>query len=172
MLLGINRKRIYMPLIETLTIELGSSIAKSILKRWLKDDMAADASSSIIDVLRSWTTDRTVQQRANRQLEEIGEKVGENLLPIFEIDGANLDDASRTAVALAVADTLNTLSSNILVQHNLEPSELTKYLLEHPIGIEGFNDTEKSLYRSIISESCQYIVDIASQLPTFTEKTF
>src|SRR5260370_37435696 len=116
-----------MALIETLTIELGSSIAKSILKLWLKDsDIASDASSSLIDVLKSWTTDRTAQRRGQRQFEEIGEQVGENLLPIFEKDGANLDEESRTAVALAVAETLNTVSSAILAQHNYAPAALPK----------------------------------------------
>ena len=162
-----------MALIETLTIELGSSIAKSILKLWLKDsDIASDASSSLIDVLKSWTTDRTAQRRGQRQFEEIGEQVGENLLPIFEKDGANLDEGSRTAVALAVAETLNTVSSAILAQHNLAPAELAKYLLDHPIGTQYFNDTEKSLYQRIISESCEYIINIASRLPAFTERTF
>jgi hypothetical protein len=162
-----------MALIETLTIELGSSIAKSILKIWLKDSsIASDASSSIIDVLKSWTTDRTAQRQAQRQFDEIGEKIGESLLPIFEADNANLDEGSRTAIALAVAETLNLTSSTVLAQNDLAPTELAKHLLQNAIGIQHFSDTERSLFQRIISESCEYIVDIASQLPTFTEQTF
>ncbi len=162
-----------MALLETLMIEVGTSIAKSILKVWLKDsDMALDASASIMDALKSWTTDRIAQRRAEQQLLAIGEKVGESLLPIFETDGAHLDEGSRTAIALAVAETLNTVSSSILAQHDLAPSELAKYLLANSSGTQHFSDTEKSLYQRIIFESCEYIVDIASQLPAFTERSF
>src|SRR5947207_3248419 len=140
-----------MVLIETLTIELGSSIAKSILKAWLKDyAIASDASATIIDVLKAWTSDRTAQRRVQRQLEEIGERVGESLLPIFETDGAKLAESDRIAVALAVAETLDLTSSSLLARYNLEPTELTIYLLEHSIGTEHFNDIEKSLYQRII----------------------
>src|SRR6266702_2082024 len=162
-----------MPLIETLTIEVGSAVAKSIFKAWLKEyDLASDASASIVDVLKSWTTDNITRRRAQRQLEEIGDKVGESLLPIFEKEGASLDEASRTAIAFAVAETLNTASSEVLAQHDLDPSKLASYLLAHPVAAQYFNETEQLLYQSIISRSCHYIVAIASGLPTFTEHTF
>src|SRR5947209_13889231 len=132
-----------MPLLEALTIDVGASIAKSILKIWLKSDIATDASASIVDVLKSRTTDRLAQQRARQQFEKIGEKVGESLLPLFEIDGARLDDGSRTAVAMAVAETLNTATSDVLAHHNLEPANLAKHLLNaHPGKSYNFSDTE------------------------------
>jgi tetratricopeptide (TPR) repeat protein len=162
-----------MPLIETLSFELGSSIAKAILKSWLKNsDLAVDASSSLVDVVKSWAVDKTAQRKAQRQFEEIGEKVGESLLPIFEKDGAQLDEGSRTAVALAVAETLNSASSTVLAQTNLSPTELTAFLLQHPFGTAHFNETELFLYQRIITTSCECIVDIASRLPAFTERTF
>src|SRR5436305_1207191 len=116
-----------MALVETLMIEVGSSIAKSILKVWLKDsDLLSDASGSIVDVFSSLTKDRIAQRRAKEQFEKIGEQVGENLLPLFLTEGANLDEPTRTAIALAVAETLNTASSAVLAQHNLAASELAK----------------------------------------------
>src|SRR6266567_2773180 len=161
-----------MPLLEALMFDVGTSVTKSILKIWLKGDIASDASSSVVDALKSWTTDRITRHQAQKQLEEIGEKVGESLLPIFERDGASLDDGSRTAIALAVAETLNTLSGKILAQNNLDPSELAQYLWKHPISVQHFNDTEVALFQRIISESCERITDIASQFPTVTEHTF
>ena len=168
------RKETDMPFIEALTLELGSSIAKSILKLWLKDHpVTSDASASILDVLKSYTSDKIAQKRAQRQFEIIGEKVGESLIPLFEIDGASLDDGSRTAIVLAAVETLSATTSVILAQQNLEPSNLAKYLLNvHPAEMYHFSETEKLLYERIVSESCQHIVDIASQLPTFTENTF
>ena len=47
-----------MPLAEIITIEVGSAIAKSILKLWLKDSaLGEDISSSLIDLLKSRTSD-------------------------------------------------------------------------------------------------------------------
>ncbi len=162
-----------MPLLETLMIDIGGSIAKALLKRWLSNNtLASDAASSASDVLKGCLTDRLAQRRAQRQFETIGEKVGESLLPLFEMDGAVLDEGSRTAIALAAADTLNTATSALLARHDLEPVEIARQLLaDHPARSYHFSDTEGRLYEQIVSESCQYIVDIASQLPRFTERT-
>jgi ketopantoate reductase len=97
-----------MPLIEALTLQVGPAIAKAILKVWLKDrKFASDIASSLMDLLKSKTADVIAQRRASRHFEEIGEKVAESLLPVFEMEGAHLDESSCTAVALAVAETLN-----------------------------------------------------------------
>jgi hypothetical protein len=165
-----------MPIFEVLTIEVGAAIAKSILKLWLKDsEPAADISSSIIDVLKSRTSDMLAQRRGQRQFEKIGEMVGESLLPLFESEGARIDEGSQIAVAYEVATAFNIskLNSALLAEQNLEPTKLAKHVLAgHSIAGQPFSETEKAFYRRIIEESCSYVVDIASQLPVFTERTF
>src|SRR5712691_7186394 len=121
-----------MPLLEAVTVEVGTAIAKSILKLWLKDSaLGVDISLSLIDLFKSRTSDTLAQRRGQRQFETIGEKVGESLLPLFEIESARLGEGDRTAVALAVAEAFNKskLSSELLVQRNLEPTELAKHVL-------------------------------------------
>jgi hypothetical protein len=125
-------EKMYMPLAEIITIEIGSSITKSILKFWLKDwKLGEDICSSLIDLLKSRTSDALAQRRGQRQFDTIGEKVGKSILPLFEIEGARLDEGSRTAVALAVAEAFNKLklSSELLAKHNLEPTKLAKHIL-------------------------------------------
>ena len=162
-----------MPLLEALTIDVGTSIAKAILKRWLGgNDLISDAADSALDILKAHTSDRIAQQRAKRQFESIGEKVGESLLPVFEMEGAKLDEGTRTAIAQAAADTLNTATSEVLARRNLQPIEVAHYLLnKHPSASYHFSDAEGRLYERIVTEACTYIVDIASQLPQFTERT-
>ena len=47
-----------MALIETVTIEVGAAIAKSILSLWLKDStLGENISLSIVDLLKSRTSD-------------------------------------------------------------------------------------------------------------------
>ena len=160
-------------LLTDLSIEIGPAIAKSILKLWFKDfNIAVDVASSVLDMLKSKTIDRVAQKRGQRQFEAIGEKVAESLLPIFEAH-SDLSKGRYTAVALTVADTLNTIPGEAIAHLNLDPSHLAKYLLnKHPATNYHFNETETLVYQRIISESCAYIVDIASQLPTFHKDTF
>lgn len=121
-----------MPLTEIVVIEVGSAIAKSLLQLWMKDiPIASSASSSILDMLKSYSTDKIAQWKGQHQFEAIGVKIGESLLPVFEIEGARLDESSRIAVALAVADTFKKaqISSKLLVKRNLEPTRLKEYVL-------------------------------------------
>src|SRR5438270_3551584 len=165
-----------MPLAEVVILKVGSAIAKSIFQLWLKDmPVVSSAASSILDMLELRTSDKIAQQKARRQFEAIGEKVGENLLPLFEAERTQLDEGSRTAVALAVEETFQraSISSRLLAKNNLEPQRLAAYVLTtHPTAVDSFNETEIALYHRIIKEACEYIVDIASQLPQYSERNF
>src|SRR6266568_2999389 len=132
-------------------VDVGGSIAKALLKRWLSNNtLVSDAASSTVDVLKGRLSDRLAQQRARQQFETIGEKVGESLWPLFEMDGAALDEGSRTAIALAVADTLNTATSALLVRNDLEPVEIAHQLLiDHPARSYHFSEIEGHLYEQI-----------------------
>lgn len=95
-----------MSLTETVILKLGSAVAKSIFLFWVKDiPVISGVSSSIVDIIESQISDKIAQQKARRQFEAIGEKIGESLLSVFELEGAHIDEGSRTAVALAVAET-------------------------------------------------------------------
>src|SRR5260370_22482461 len=107
----------HMPLLEVLAIDVGASIAKAILKRWLGDaGPITDAASSIVDVLKTRTADRLAQRRAERQFDAIGEKGGESLLPLFEVKGAILAENQRMAVARAVSGTLNRSTNDVIAE--------------------------------------------------------
>jgi len=159
-----------------MVIEVGSAIAKSILKLWLKDStIAQDVTSSLVDLIKSRTSDVIAQQRGRRQFEEIGEKVAESLIPIFEVEGARFDEGTRTAVAYSVAETFNTskITSELLVESNLDPTRLEKHIIvTHPTAAGLLGEAATAFYLRIIRESCTYIVDIASHLPSFTERSF
>ncbi len=165
-----------MTLLEILSLQLGPAIAKAILKFWLKDkELAIDTASGIVDLIKSRTSDLIAQQKARRQFEEIGERVAESLLPIFEMEGANLDEGGRSAVAYALSSTLDKaqIDAQLIVERNLDPTTLADYLLGVSLhSTEHFSQDELALFRRIIADVSTYIVDIASQLPSFTEQTF
>jgi hypothetical protein len=165
-----------MALLETLTLQVGPAIAKAILKKWLKDSPIAEGTaSSLVDIFKTKTADVIAQQRGRRQFEAIGERVAESLLPVFAIEGANLDEGSRNAVALAVAQVLDKshIDPALLAEKDLEPTRLAQDLMASaPSATRDFSAAETALYQRILSECSQCIVDIASQLPNFNERTF
>ena len=164
-----------MAIIEVLTVELGSSIAKAILKMWLKDySLASDIASDLVGLIKAKTNDVVAQQRAKRQFEAIGEKVAENLLPLFEAENLNFDEGAQSAVAQGISNILNTskIDAKLLAEENLEPERLLSYLRDlHPNRTKNFSKEETEFFERILSEVCQNILDIASDLPSFTERT-
>jgi hypothetical protein len=165
-----------MPLTTTLALSVGPAISNAILKMWLKDStLLQDVSSSIVDLVKKKTEDAFAQQRAKRQFEEMGEKIAANLLPLFEAEDGIADGGGRIAVANSVADTLREvpITAELVAEKNLDPTHLAKYFLgARPAATSGFSGTETALYERIIKETCRWIVDVATQLPAFTEKTF
>jgi hypothetical protein len=165
-----------MALLETLTISLGASVAKAILKIWIRDSTAgSEIASGIIDVIKLKTTDLFAHRNGQRQFDQIAEKVAETLLPIFDLEGAKLDAAGKRAVSLAVGESFDhtALTAEMLARRDLDPVAIAKFVKENnPDAMRDFGIDERSLYDRIISESSQCIVDIASQLPSFSEKTF
>lgn len=165
-----------MTLLEAVAMVLGPSIAKAILKKWLNDSsIASDVTSSLIDLIKSRTSDYLTQTRMARQFEAIGERVAETLLVLFEAEGVNISENGRTAVAIAVANTLDKsgIDTELLAEKNLEPRLLAAFLTKsNPHATRDFSEPERALYERGIQEASQYIVDIAAQLPQFNERTF
>ena len=164
-----------MSIVEALTVELGGSIAKAILKFWLKDySIAADITSDLIGLIKGKTKDVLAQNRAKRQLETIGERVAETLLPIFEAERTLLDEGSQIAIVLRISEILNNskIDTRLLAENDLEPINLLKYLRElNPQRTKNFSQNETIFFERILSDVCQNIIDIASELPGFTEQT-
>jgi Leucine-rich repeat (LRR) protein len=165
-----------MPLLETLTISLGSAVAKAILKIWTRDSsVGSEIGSEIIDLIKSKTPDLFAHRNGLRQFDQIAEKVAETLLPIFESEGAKLDASGKRAVSIAVAESFNhtVLTAEIMARRSLDPVAITQFVKDrNPDAVRDFSADERALYDRIISESSQCVVDIASQLPSFSEKTF
>lgn len=164
-----------MGLIEILTLEVGATVAKAILKVWLKpNESLNNLGDSFVDIIKSKIPDLMAQRNGLRQFEAIGDKVAESLLPVFQNE-KGLSENGRSAVALAVADTLKkaNVAPALLAECNLEPIKLSNYLLTSNANVEkDFSEVERSLYRRSLAETSRLIIDIASQLPTFTERTF
>lgn len=164
-----------MAILETVLLTLGPALAKAILKVWLKDStVASEVSESVVDLLKSKTQDVIAQQRAKRQFESIGEKVAENIFQTFKNEGTDIPSERAEKIVRLAAKTLNTASitPSLLAKKNIDPLLLKKHLLTiSATESNSLSKEELTVYERILSESAQYIVDIASSLPSFSEQT-
>jgi len=164
-----------MALSTTLALSVGPAIAKSILKIWLKDaDLLQNVSESLIDLVGQKTKDVFTRKKAERQFQDIGDRVAQGLEPLFDSE-ASIPENGKAAVAIAVATTLEktTIDARFLIDRKLDPVELARHLI---VGSKSFtvglSSSEVALFERIIGESSRYIVDMASQLPAFSETSF
>jgi predicted NACHT family NTPase len=96
-------------------------------------------------------------------------------LPLFEADQVTFSEARKEELVAALTATLNKshLTPEILTERNLEPTALAKHLLTfQPETTRDFSEPEREFFHRAISETSRSIVDIATRLPSFNERTF
>jgi len=164
----------HMAILETLTFNLAPIVAKSILALWFRsEDFAVDASSDLIDLVRSASGNIRAQQRLRRQFEEIGERVADSFVRFLEVEAHDLPEHSQNSIVLTVVETLKNvpIDSRLLAEVNLDATKLFQNLERmHPCATNLLNDSERDLYHRMLRVSCDYIVNIASGLPHFSER--
>ncbi len=164
---------------ETLFFRISPAISKTILAIWLKDpslspNLIADAISDIINVFRNKTEDFFAQKQGAYEFAQIGDKVVQSLLPIFEAESSYLTEDNIFVATLAISNTLNSagINAQLLAENDLSPALLyNHFITSDPKAITELNELETRLYLRALSECSQAIVDIASQLPIYSERT-
>ncbi|NOK01104.1 MULTISPECIES: NACHT domain-containing protein [Myxococcus] len=154
--------------------QIGTTIAKSIITRWLRHESSANNPQSLLDTFKHYIPETLAQKRAQLQLEKISITIAEQVSQTLTHDGCELPENSILSAAHAVSDTLEAayITPKLLAQTNLDPASLVRKCNEvSPFSTKGLSPTELELYKSILSFSAQFICDTASRLPGFTEQT-
>ena len=164
-----------MALIETISITLGTSIIKSILGVWLKDNpVAVDASKSILDILKTKTENHFAIKKGVREFEEISDKVSITLIPLYE-SYSQIKEKTRELIAVQASDAIRTANINfdLLVEFNYNPEKLYKHILKQSTKIQrDLSGDELSLFNRTLDLASQYIIDINAKLPDFNKRSF
>ncbi len=165
-----------MPLAEILITTAAPAIAKTVLKLWAGDSKGIEESGdATIDILSKIAPDLRTRNEADRQLAAIGERAAESLRFIFETEGKTLFVEDQEVVANLVAETLDRskITAEILAEKNIDPVRLAAHLLsEAQAESAKLPPPRAELFRRVIEEASQSIVDIAHSLPNFNERTF
>lgn len=170
-----------MPLIEALILGIGNGVARGVVKLWLRDaKILEETSLSVLDMIRTKTTDVLAQRASEHQFQLIAEHVAGAVGEVFDRDGVGLDESAKVSVAKAVEQILEDtpLSSLVLPEVDLSPQRLAELYLASASSKgsadprRSFSEAETGLFERALSEAAQYIVDIAAQMPSVNQATF
>jgi NACHT domain/Leucine Rich repeats (2 copies) len=160
-----------MDLLTTLALSIGPVLADSILREWLKGmGPLPELAVGLVGVTKERLA-RTLSSRAeSRVVQEIGKRTVGQLRPLFEHEARDLDESSRTVLALELAATLADaeITADLLVSFNLDPRRLTRHLAKlRPTVTANLSASESALYDRMLAEVSVKIVNIAADLSGF-----
>jgi hypothetical protein len=169
----LSAEGVSMGLIEILTIRIGSSVAKSVLRLWLKDvSIASDAAIGVADILEKQVPSFMERRRAQRQFEGMAEEIATRLAPLVNAEFTSLPQNEIEAAIIAVGDALSSsrISVELLTASDLDPTKLERHIRETNPQIPnraGLSADATHLFDRLLTEACNYSVEIAATLPTF-----
>jgi hypothetical protein len=157
-------------LADLLVLNLGARFTKLLVESWFGKGAGTTIVGDVVDVFKGRIQSTADQKKAKRELEELGDRMARELLPLFE-DAERLGHVNVEAVALALDSALAGLkSSRPLVQKDLEPGAILGELKQtRPLPSAQFSQAETDLYERALERSVRQLVEIASRLPQFEE---
>ena len=158
-----------MSILSLVTYAIGPSIAKAILKLWLKDQgILPDVLPDLLDLLKSTAEGSRDARNAAKRIEALGIQIVEQMQPVF--DDARLDAEGRAVAARELATTLAEarIRPRLLAQCNFDPELLVRNLEAiRPDAVKLLSASESALYNRLLGEAASAITDIASDMRGF-----
>lgn len=163
-----------MALGEYLTISIGLSAVRAVVKSWVGDtEIAVATADDVSELLKTAGLDFFERRRLARELDEVTERVADRLEPFFAAEQfGGLSTSDKMAAAGAVSSTVNRGFTDpaIVIAENLDPEALMgRLLLADPDRPQQdlLSELSTRLYRIALSETCAYIVAMTERLPNF-----
>lgn len=162
-----------MPLLETLTIELGGALLKSILKLGLHDSFIEGPAGAAVDAGKGQIKDFQIRRQLDRVNNRIQDEVAEHLAGVIASEFASLPEAERDLAALAVARVFGELElPAALVQADLDAPKLEELARAH-IGrhFDDLADETRGLASFMLQESAAVAISLAKVFPDLSIAT-
>jgi hypothetical protein len=158
--------------LDILVLHVGMAVARSACQLWLKDDTVSEASGSVADMLERHGSGMLERRRLTRQFDQFAETVADKLHPMCGHEFRGLPEHERKAAIGAVADAFDAarLSYPKLFEQDLDPQRVERTIrLAAPRRAEraGLSMDGTALYDRVLREACEYVVEIATNLPAF-----
>ncbi len=159
-----------MTLLDLLILNLGARFSKLLIESWLGKGTGTTIAGDVVDLLKGRFQSTAERKKAEREFEELGDRMARELLPLFE-STERQGHVNAEAVVLALESTLSGLTrSAYLIQKDLDPGAiLTEMRKTRPLPAAQFSQAETDLYERALERSVRQLVEIASRLPQFEE---
>ncbi|MDT0269040.1 NACHT domain-containing protein [Streptomyces sp. DSM 44915] len=158
---------------EAAALRLGGTVATAAGRWWLGGKRREqERQLPMEELIRLRVPGMRLQREVRQQFEQITNAVFDRLEPFLRHAFSRLEDGGRQAVLDAVADTFARadLSDEALLDHNVQPAELTRAITGSVRGPVGLNEAETRLYEILFAECVEYYVRIVRSLPAFQER--
>jgi NACHT domain len=165
-----------MPLIETLTTSVGLSIAKALLRLWLRDDaLALDLGLTLTDLADRGGKTFKERRALKRGFERVAEEVAEKLEAYLESEFSGVQENEIEAAIFAAQGTIDSAKLDLsqILSADLEPLRLEAILRQEDPDAAShslLSDDGTAVYDFTLREASNYIVEVASTLPNFEVK--
>ncbi|HWM92506.1 MAG TPA: leucine-rich repeat domain-containing protein [Thermoanaerobaculia bacterium] len=155
---------------DLLILKLGARLTKLLIESWLGKGAGTTIAGDVVDLLKGRFQSTADRKKAEREFEELGDRMARELLPLFQ-DAEKRGHLNPEAVVLALESNLAGLSSSaFLIQKDLEPGVILAELRKaRPLPPAQFSQAETDLYERALERSARHLVEVASRLPKFEE---
>ncbi|RYF60720.1 MAG: NACHT domain-containing protein [Comamonadaceae bacterium] len=158
---------------EEALFKIGSWVAVSVAKRWVKDHTGQEATSDTLLRLinENWATERE-RRRAQRQFDRIAEQVVESLTPFLESEFSDREPLDVEAAVYVAGDFLQHASLDLddFLAADLDGDKIVSDLSSE-VAAAGdtalLSPSGRQVLRAIVAETVTYLVEISSTLPEF-----
>ncbi len=155
---------------DLLILKLGARLTKLLIESWLGKGAGTTIAVVVVDLLTGRFQSTADRRKAEREFEELGDRMARELLPLFE-SAEKQGHVNAEAVVLALESNLAGLTRSVyLIQKDLDPGTILTDLRTTPsLPPAQFSQAETDLYERALEHSVRHLVEVAARLPQFEE---
>lgn len=158
---------------EPIVYSLGLAVAKIVAKAWFKSEyLAGTTGLDLRRLVEGRVPDIFARNATERELQRMAETVARRVRSFVEAEFAQIPDNEVQAAVSAVVQTFEDepLTPALILGEDLNPVALERHYLAAGASVAEnalLSSDGEHLYRRLVAESCAYVVEIASALPSF-----
>ncbi|MDF5332196.1 NACHT domain-containing protein [Vibrio parahaemolyticus] len=151
-------------------LSLSTVVCKTGFKMIVGDNLfAQEATSELVDLIRSKVTDTRKQRQTVRLFESIAEEAAENLTKLEKHGEFKIEDNEKLSAILAVQHTFENAKLDIknVIQNNLDPVKLELEILKHgKCDYDDLSNIGQNYFDALFRDSCAIAVEVVKTVPS------
>jgi hypothetical protein len=157
-------------------LRLGIAAARAVFKLWSKDAKLAGAvGEEFVTIAVEQLTSEYDRRRMQRQVDRMADEIALRLEQLLAVEFTGLDDGERSAAVFAVSTTLEVarLGPALILDNDLDPEALEAALrAADRNATRDLNQAAAAFYDFLLREVSNYIVELATTLPSFERQAW